>query len=500
MPTAQYQTQIQRMLEDMYKRNAGTGSNEIQDALRRLAVSSAAQDASYTPTVFTPDAPNKGRGSQYPGLQVPTPPKPLDSYYDSRYTYTPRTVGGNGDAISTANAFEARLAAAAKANPAGIQTSPLIQDLIKKQAAAKATQPHSMADDLEAQLNALFNKPDRPGQWISPYSQEYLNQLGTRLGEAGSAGQQAFNGAKQDIIDNYGRGVTNRAQAEGGIFNDLAANAKNIGVDYAGGSLGQQAIQDQNYLNQTAGLNQANDLSFNDKLGAMVAQLGNTLGMQAKEGLLTPKQWDPGGSGLTSGDQARIGFLTDKWNRILDQEDAASKNSAQQDAIQKMMTQLTLGADEKSLQKNPLIPDTIAQILDPTVKNRAQTMYDAAGGDPATVLQNIQSRLGELPNVSNPRYTAPGSSRPTRTNEDYAQAARDFLGSRGLPTPGGITTQANLEERNTLNNLTELFRQLSPTWTGVPVSRETSSSSTAKAPVGLDPALLALYLKAGMIS
>lgn len=379
-----------------------------------------------------------------------------------------------GSAVDAANLFEKRMMDAVRAGNS-LTTSPMIQQMIRDRATAENQPPaaHSLADDIEAQIMALANQPDIPGHWISPYSQEYLNQLGDRLGQTGSEAQAAFNAAKQDIIDNYARGVTNRAQAEGGIFNKLAANAQNIGVDYAKGSLGQEAVADSNYLNQAAQQNQATDLSFNDKLGSMAAMLGQTLGMQAREGLLTPKQWVGPQSGLDAGEQAQLAFLQNKWNRLLDKEEADAAAAAESEDLSKYLTQLTRQGEERSLQTNPLVPETFANISDPRLKDAAQSLYDSAGGNPVDALKLAQERLAEATKVRNsyPRYGGGGGS------------------------AGAAPMVRAAQEITMANQLIELFRKLSSSWTGVPVSRETTDSTTAKAPVGIDPTILALLLR-----
>lgn len=251
--------------------------------------------------------------------------------------------------------------------------------------------------DIEARLMALASKPDIPGHWESAYSQDYLNQLGGRLTGAGAAAQQQFADAKNEIGANYQTGIDQRAAMQGGLVNALQGAGQNIGVDYAASQQGQQAANDMAYLSQVAELNKANDLSTNDRLGLSAMQFGQNLGSQAREGLLTPKQWIDAQSGLTAGDRLMADFLMNKYNRELDAKDLAAKLAADKQSNAALMggftdfaRSLTNTADQDQLQNYPDLVQGLAGIQDRRTADEASRIWDITG-DPAAAVNYLQT-------------------------------------------------------------------------------------------------------------
>ena len=321
--------------------------------------------------------------------------------------------------------------------------------------------------DIEAEIRAIAGQPDIPGQWISPYSQAYLNSLGDRLGQAGSEAQAQFQAAIGDITQNYGSMTDARNSANTALVNELGGNAGNIGVNYAASQQGQQAATDADYLNQTAATNQATDTSFMTKLGEMAQFYGGNLAAQAREGLLTPKQWQGPQSGISAGESALLDFLQGKYNRELDEQDMARELAAAgSDSDLAGVPKITQTADEDMKQLYPDVPNAIMNYGKPGLRELLGEVWDESGGDPAVALQKIRDRQESYP------------------------------GSIGIPPTGIMPRGASTTQGGGLNyadvqrherememakyaEMIEFFRKLSPTWTGVTTSRSLSDSSKA---------------------
>lgn len=240
--------------------------------------------------------------------------------------------------------------------------------------------PQSGSDklgDIKAQLEALFNKPDIPGYWESPVSQDYLNQLGGQFNQAGTSAQQQLEAAKQEIINNYANTGAQRANENQAFSNELVGGLQNLGINTGDSAMLDRAQTDAAYLDQVAAQNQATDTSFNTKLGENAALLGQQLAMMAREGLFHPKQWIPGQSGMSDGDRLRAQFLMDEYGNQRELESAVLDDGVTQEA------------EEEFVHQNPLFAEALGSIQDPTLRDHFQNRYDLYGGDVQKVLQGL---------------------------------------------------------------------------------------------------------------
>jgi len=335
--------------------------------------------------------------------------------------------------------------------------------------------------DIEAQIRALAGTPDIPEHWISPYSQSYLNQLGDRLSQAGSEAQQQFQGAIGDVVNNYAQGNQVRDTTNAALANELQTSGGNIGINYAASNQGQQAKSDAEYLSQMSGANQATDTSFMSKMGEMAALSGNNLGFQAREGLLTPKQFVGREGGLSEGDSALLSFLGSKYGMEKDSQDlitklaadAATKSAtaAKIPDFTKYMNQPTQSASTTTAQKNPLVPQAIEGITNPAMKAAAISVYNAAGSNPVQALADIEKQITDL-----------------------GPAPRLLSGVGGHGAPGYGPFIKYRDQLAQLNDLRDFFMPLSTGWNAVPEEVSTTDKSSQDM---LTPELLA-YLMAQM--
>ena len=137
-------------------------------------------------------------------------------------------------------------------------------------------------------------------------------------------------------------------------------------------------------LSQMSGANQATDTSFMDKMGQMAALSGSNLGMQAKEGLLTPKQFVGRQSGLTAGQQALLGFLGSKYSGAESMQQLAARIAAGQYApngtgragANNGIPQIDMTADSGQTVNNPDFIAAFNQLPAGPNKDMIQKYYD----------------------------------------------------------------------------------------------------------------------------
>lgn len=329
------------------------------------------------------------------------------------------------------------------------------------------TTPQSGSDklaDIKSQLEALFNKPDIPGYWESPVSQGYLNQLGNQFNQAGTSAQVQLEAAKQEIIDNYANTGAQRANENQAFTNELVGGLQNLGINTGDSAMLDRAQTDAAYLDQVAAQNQATDTSFNTKLGENAALLGQQLAMMAREGLLHPKQWIPGQSGMSDGDRLRAQFLMDEYGTERDLASALLDDGVTQEA------------EEDFVHKNPMFAESLGTIQDPALRDYIQTQYDAGGGNIQDALKNL-SETGTIP--QNPFESLLGNMPTT--------GVRFLDNAAGLPSPEmiqqAIQEKYNNEvlgpwnkEQQLAQQATEFFRRLSPYYQGLITERNMTDS------------------------
>jgi hypothetical protein len=391
--------------------------------------------------------------------------------------------GGQG-AIDAANLFEARLGSAGNGGRTPGASRPFrnnedygryAQEILDGRVHNQSAPGPGGADYL-SELQALFSKPDIPGQWISPYSQDYLNGLGDRLTQVGSDANNQYQSAIGDIVKQYSDSMAARDVQGNTTMEALGRNLQNIGVANTG-EVGTEYAANNAHMDQVAGQNQATDTSFMTKLGQLASQLGSNLGMQAREGLLTPKQWQEGRSGMTDGDRLKASFLMDQMSGEQDyQRELSLMGADAENALQ-----LQNSAEEQSLHKNPLVAEAFARLQGPT-KDRAQSIYDLAEGDPTAALKIIQQQINERVAGQPSAYNAPrvpsfmeAVRSPRALTDNVKSRLRNPMG------PSNNRQRAEVSQQNLLDaQLQELFRRLSPTYGGVPTSRSTTDKSTQK--------------------
>lgn len=299
-------------------------------------------------------------------------------------------------------------------------------------------------DPIQAQIDAILNKDNStPDRWVSPYSQADLNRIGAGLEAAGNNAQQQFQASQGDIASIYQEAMNRRDQIQGDLANQLASNLSNIGVS-ANGPAEADAVAAQQFLNQAAGQNMANDQAFNEKLGTMSQVLAAQLANAARSGLLTPKQFVQGTpNSISEADKFRLGMLQDQMN-------AANGTTGD--------TTVT----ETLLNNNPLVPQMIANIEDPALRDEAARLYDQFG-DPNAVLAELANRQKQPRTINNPINLPLG------------------IGAKFDP----FFNEVNAARKNTYDQqvmmnamLTDLFRQIASNWQGVPTTREIKQKSS----------------------
>jgi hypothetical protein len=315
--------------------------------------------------------------------------------------------------------------------------------------AAKAEQLKSATDplaDLRAQLESILGKPDIPGQWISPYSQEYLNKVGDRLGQAGAEAQTAFGGLNDDLYNQAAQLLGQRQEANSQAQGQLGGNLANLGLDFNNTDLAKQWQGDAAYLDQVANQNLATQQGTNNVLGQLFSQQGAQLGDAAREGLLTPKQWVGPQSGMSDGDRMKASFLMDQINRMQDQEAASAQAGLDSD----LLRQITESASEQYKQTNPLFPELLAKVTNPAVN------------------VGIGAGLGRVLNAAAPflNNSPVGGIFAERFGPAIQQAQNASLQAN---------TQAMQDEIN--RQVLELLMSISPTFTGVPTELTTNNQS-----------------------
>lgn len=343
--------------------------------------------------------------------------------------------------------------------------------------------PNNPLIDIERRIAALAGKPDIPGHWESQYSQDYLNQLGDRLGQAGGAAQQAFVDAKNDIATNYQQGIDQRTAMQGGLTAALQGNGQNIGVDYAKSLGGQQAGQDVAYLSQVAETNKASDLSTNDKLGVVANQFGSNLGMQAREGLLTPKQWIDAQSGLSSGDRLMADFLQSQYQNEFGAQQAEKDRLAEL-ALSKSTAggfadfakSLTNSGNEQFQQNWPDLVQGLAGIKDPRTADEASRIWDIAG-DPSAAVKYLQTDYRTdnpelFKTLTPPTFMGGAGNQQQQQNtlRHYQQAIENYNND----------TATQKQEQALYKYLLDFFNAYNPNRTGVNTGRTVTNATQEK--------------------
>lgn len=319
--------------------------------------------------------------------------------------------------------------------------------------------------DLEAQIMKLATPVTTPDKWISPYSQDYLNQLGGRITEAGQSARDQLAAAKQDILNNYAMGLENRATENQGFTDELQSNAANIGVNYKDSTFGQRAATDSAFLDQMAQQNQATDLSYNDKLGGLFASIAANLGAAAREGLLTPKQFIPGSTELPAGAREQIDFLKEKYRMLMDQQAEEESGGGLSDLLK-----ITQGASETVDLKNQELVDLVASQSDPALRDYLQTVIDRGGGTADGALKLLAEMSAERNT-----YDVTGSTDPETGLPVGMGSVSGLIGRMGR-VPGNI---ANILREEYLRQLAQdLLRQVASSW-GNPVTNRTLTNKSS---------------------
>lgn len=370
------------------------------------------------PSYYNQQQLNNALGQNYavPNFTFPTP-KPLPNY---------AIPGGNLTPPKNTNTFNAAAAAEVARRREMAERSREIADRNEARHAAGLSSAGIYSTDLDPnlmgggtsaymdELMGLLNQPDIPGHWESPYSQDYLNQLGDRLNQLGVDAQADYGALGNEIAGIYSQGIAGRNERASGLFNELAGNAQNIGVDYGTGSLGQQFMADREFLNETAGQNQATDLAYTGKLGEMTAQLASQLGMQARGGLLTPKTWIGPQSGMSEGEKMQAQFLMSQMEgdqaRAFEREMAAQEYKRQlQQAQQEFYNERATGGganspftmnqtgNETFEQKYPDLVGALGQIEDPRLRTEADRLWMLSGSDPVAALKLVSENYDMMP-------------------------------------------------------------------------------------------------------
>jgi hypothetical protein len=346
--------------------------------------------------------------------------------------------------------------------------------------AAKAEQLKSATDplaDLRAQLESILGKPDIPGQWISPYSQEYLNKVGDRLGQAGAEAQTAFGGLNDDLYNQAAQLLGQRQEANSQAQGQLGGNLANLGLDFNNTDLAKQWQGDAAYLDQVANQNLATQQGTNNVLGQLFSQQGAQLGDAAREGLLTPKQWVGPQSGMSDGDRMKASFLMDQINRMQDQEAASAQAGLDSD----LLRQITESASEQYKQTNPLFPELLAKVTNPAVRSALQSAYNTAGGSIVDAIANVQGSL-DNPNVNVGIGAGMGrvlnAAAPFLNNSPVGGIFAERFGP-AIQQAQNASLQANTQAmQDEINRqVLELLMSISPTFTGVPTELTTNNQS-----------------------
>lgn len=312
-------------------------------------------------------------------------------------------------------------------------------------------------DALRAEIFQLLNKPDIPGYWESPYSQEYLNELGARLGQAGLETQAGFNAANDQIAQIYADATSGRGQANQDFFGKLGSGLSNLGIDLQSTEAGQQAATDAAYLDKVSGQNLATDQAFGTKLGELFAQQGSHLGNQAIEGLLTPKTWVPPQSGITDADRIRAQFLMDDY--------FARQNAANTQTELDFLSNLNQAAEEKSLQLNPGYTEQLAGVSDPRLREAIMKVYDLSGGDIPAAIKMAQENIDNLAHPGSGIAGLINQALPAVQNApvfgNWLSGLADRLGHGTTEWAGIVQDPAN---DRLMSQVIEFLRGLSPTY------------------------------------
>jgi hypothetical protein len=515
------QTDLQRYLEQLYKGYYSNASPALQGGFDNIASYDAGVDSQPNPKPLTsytpPKVPLAPVGTldrmNFPQQQLPAPP-PFTTGTSSHMPpggYPTYGAGGPEQLHDSGiSQILARMAANSKmsnaipnmnlSQPTGLtasdkakyttQANKYVDSLIGMHNNAldaiktaqdqikTANAPDPLAA-IEAQIRGIAGTPDIPEHWVSPYSQAYLDQLGQRLGEAGSQAQTEFNAAKGDVVQNYAQGNQVRDTTNAALANELQGAGGNIGINYAQSNQGQKAASDAAYLSQMSGANQATDTSFMDKMGQMAALSGSNLGMQAKEGLLTPKQFVGRQSGLSSGQQALLNFLGSKYSGTESMKELQARIAAGQYAPNGTgagstlpgVPQIAQTADTSQTINNPDFVAAFSQLAPGPTKDLIQQYYDSASG-------NVADALSAAQKASQASIAAGATGFPL---------GRTGIVPRGASTPqgGGLDLAAAYAKAVPVQGegwaaVLDFLRKYDPAWNPVTTSNQLGTKSTTK--------------------
>lgn len=401
-----------------------------------------------TPSTVSTGMP-KGRGSNF--TRTPTPAAPSHARLALETAMSRRA---NEMPAPRSNSYQSgELAMSRNAN-----SNPGVPGVSQIQA------PVDPNEGLMAQMLSLMNQPDIPGQWISPYSQEYLNQLGGKLAGAGEQANASFGAANQEILDNYAASGAATNQISDANQADIGANLANLGLNYGNMEMSQQWDADQAQMNQVAAQNQATDQSYNTKMGSLFQNLGSHYGDMAREGILTPKQWVGPQSGISEGERMQVDFLKEQYNRNLDNLDYESQMKMEQE----MMNELNGTSTQEMEHINPLFSQTLGSIQDPQVKEAVLTAYNLAGGDIPKALQLVTERQQQnKPGMSN-KALAQGARPVVR---DLAGGGNVFQSMAKMLGNANAGNRAKSQQDAIDQQVLQYLMGISPTITGVPTLR-----------------------------
>lgn len=459
--TKSLQDQIKKYWEDQYKRQRGGQTvNAVSDKITNLLgpLMNVRQRPELDPNFEWGSNsdwisfPNNGGGRvltgnmqtrpAFPSIQQIYPQQPDESFINK--IGTPLSEGAvrrSTGKVLAKGATNRNLANDAnKMNP-GIDVNAINAKFREQVAAANAPTPQ---DNIMGQIDSILNQQHgTPDRWVSPYTQADLDRIASGLMQAGNDAQAQFQASQGDIAAIYDEALNRRADIQAGLAEQLASNLNNIGIQP--GAAEADAVAAQQFLNTTSNQNRASDQAFNEKLGTMTQALASQLANAARAGLLTPKQFVRGDAGsMSDADKFRLGMLTDQLDVL---------NGGENEPIDTKIA-------ETFEQTNPLVPQMIASIQDPQLREEATRLYDQTKS-PEGVLAELSTRL-EQPREIPANYKTP------------------FIG----PVVNSFLEEVNRRRQNLSDEqaamtqqLIDLFRQVSPTWAGVPTRRTVTQSS-----------------------
>jgi hypothetical protein len=207
--------------------------------------------------------------------------------------------------------------------------------------------------------------------------------------------------------------------------------------------------------------------------------------MQAKEGLLTPKQFVGRQSGLTAGQQALLGFLGSKYSGAESMQQLAARIAAGQYAPNGTGTgaganngipQIDMTADSGQVLNNPDFVNAFAQLSPGPIKDSIQKYYDQSSGNVADALAAAQKDMNTAVSVGPTGFPL----------------GRTGIVPRGASTPqgGGLDLAAAYAaavpvQGENWASILDFLRKYDPAWNPVTTSNQLGTKSTTKYNTGL---------------